>query len=310
MESHGDQGQDDSSIAHGTKRVGVVGLGKMGSAMARNLLARGYRVSVWNRSPRPAEELVALGAVACESPEALVAGVDTVIVMLWGDDVAREVSLARVIPAARKSQVVIEMSTLSPQMYEALAQAASEHGIPFLAAPVVGSVDAARQGSLTILPGGERAVFEVARDVLDSLGNTVTYTGSTVASAYLKLANNSVLGVVAAALGELSAMCERAEVDRRIVMEMLLRAFERVATGKAQQLLDRDSEPRFALNALLKDLRLALGAAERVGISVPVLNGILPEFENAAASGLGERDYIALTLALEEASSRTVAGAA
>jgi 3-hydroxyisobutyrate dehydrogenase-like beta-hydroxyacid dehydrogenase len=290
------------------KRVGIVGLGKMGSAMARNLLERGYRVSVWNRSPEPAKELAALGAVARESPETLVQGVDTVITMLWDDNVAREVSLGRVIPAARKPQIVIETSTLSPQMYETLAKTASARQVDFLAAPVVGSVDAAGQGSLTIFAGGEQATFERARDILDSLGSTVTFTGSPTASAYLKLVSNTVLGIGAAAWGELLAMCERAGVDRRLVMEALVRAFGRVASGKTQQLLDRDTEPRFSLDALLRDLRLSREAAQRVHVSVPILENILPQFESAAAKGLGERDYIALALALEEAASPASSG--
>jgi 3-hydroxyisobutyrate dehydrogenase-like beta-hydroxyacid dehydrogenase len=102
--------------------VGVVGLGKMGSAIARNLLARGYQVSVWNRSPEPADALAGAGAMRHSSLKELVEAVDTVIVMLWGDDAAREVTLGQVIPAARAPKLVIEMSTLSPAMYERLAR--------------------------------------------------------------------------------------------------------------------------------------------------------------------------------------------
>ncbi len=283
------------------KRVGVIGLGKMGSAMARNLLARGYDVSVWDRSPGPIQELAAAGAEACESPEALVWSSDGVIVMLWDDNVAREVSLGRVIPAARKANVVIETSTLSPQMYETLAKAASQRGIGFLAAPVIGSVDAARQGSLTILPGGEHAAFDRARDLLAALGSTVTYTGSPTASAYLKLTSNTILGIGAATWGELLRFCERAGVDRRLAADIISLAAGRVATGKTQQILDRDAAPRFSLNALLKDLRLARDAAQRAHVAVPILENVLPQFEAAAASGLGDRDYIALALALESA---------
>jgi 3-hydroxyisobutyrate dehydrogenase-like beta-hydroxyacid dehydrogenase len=283
------------------KRVVVIGLGKMGNAIARNLLERRYHVSVWDRSPAPIEELVAAGATACESPEALVAAVDDVIVMLWDDNVAREVSLGRVIPAARKDNVVIETSTLSPQMYETLAKAASEREIGFLAAPVIGSVDAARQGTLTILPGGEQAAFDRARDVLVAMGSTVTYTGSPTASAYLKLTSNTILGIGAATWGELLAFCERAGVDRRAAIDIISLALGRVSTGKTQQILDRDSAPRFSLNALLKDLRLARDAAQRAHVAVPILENILPQFEAAAASGSGNRDYIALALELEAA---------
>jgi 3-hydroxyisobutyrate dehydrogenase-like beta-hydroxyacid dehydrogenase len=283
--------------------VGVIGLGKMGTAIASNLLERKYEVSVWNRSPQPVSELAARGATPQNSIEALVQVVDAVIIMLWGDDAAREVTLERVIPAARTSQLLIEMSTLSPAMYETLEDAASRKGVEFLAAPVLGSVNLAGQGSLTVLPGGRQSTFERARPLLESLGTTVTYTGSVKASGYLKLANNTVIGVVAETLTELLEVCDRAGVDRRLAVESISGAFGRIASSKTQQLLDRDSEPRFSLNALLKDLVLSQTAAQSVRVSTPVLDCVLPEVQRASANGLGERDYIAL--ALEPALSRT-----
>lgn len=276
--------------------VGVVGLGKMGSAIARNLLARGYQVSVWNRSPEPADALAGAGAMRHSSLKELVEAVDAVIVMLWGDDAAREVTLGQIIPAARAPKLVIEMSTLSPSMYETLEAAATRQGVEFLAAPVLGSVPLAQQGSLTVLPGGREATFERARPLLESLGSTVTYTGSVSASAYLKLANNTVIGVVAETLAELLAVCDRAGVDRPTAVKSISGAFGRVANSKTQQLLDRDSGPRFSLNALLKDLQLARQAAQAVRVPTPILECVLPEVQRAAASGLGDRDYIALAL--------------
>ena len=276
--------------------VGVAGLGKMGSAIARNLLERGYQVSVWNRSPQAADALAAAGAVRRGSIKELVESVDEVIIMLWGDDAARQVTLGQVIPAARAPKLVIEMSTLSPAMYETLEAAAIRQGLEFLAVPVLGSVPLAEKGSLTVLPGGSEATFEHARPLLESLGSTVTYTGSVSASAYLKLGNNAVIGVVAETLAELLAVCDRAGVDRRTAVESINSAFGRVANSKTQQLLDRDSEPRFSLNALLKDLQLAREAAQAVDVPTPVLDCVLPEVQRAADSGLGDRDYIALAM--------------
>mgnify|MGYP001250111694 CR=1 FL=1 len=276
--------------------VGVVGLGKMGSAIAHNLLARGYQVSVWNRSPEPVDALAKAGAMRHTSLQDLVAASDAVIVMLWGDDAAREVTLGQVIPAARAPKLLIEMSTLSPSMYETLEGAATKQGIEFLASPVLGSVPLAQQGSLTVLPGGSQAAFERARPLLESLGSTVTYTGSVSASAYLKLGNNAVIGVVAETLAELLEMCDRAGVDRRTAVESINGAFGRIANSKTQQLLDRDSDPRFSLNALLKDLQLAREAAQAVHVPTPVLDCVLPQVQQAAASGLGDRDYIVVAL--------------
>jgi 3-hydroxyisobutyrate dehydrogenase len=276
--------------------VGVVGLGKMGSAIALNLLAREYQVSVWNRSPQPIDALVEHGATRQGSLAALVDAVEAVIVMLWGDDAAREVSLGQVIPAARTSQLLVEMSTLSPAMYETLESAAVKRGADFLATPVLGSTSAARQGSLTILAGGSETTFARARPLLDAIGTTVTYTGSARASGYLKLANNTVIGVVADTLAELLPMCERGGVDRALAIQSIGGAFGRVANSKIQQLLDRDSEPRFSLDALLKDLLLAREAAASVHAPVPVLDCVLPTIQRAADTGLGNRDYIAVAL--------------
>lgn len=277
-------------------RVGIVGLGKMGSAMARNLLARGYEVSVWNRSPQPVEALVGHGAKGRDSVKALVETVDAVIVMLWGDEAAREVTLEQVIPAARAPGLVIEMSTLSPVMYETLAHVAVGRSVEFLAAPVLGSVDLAQKGSLTILAGGARPTFERARPLLESVGTTVIYTGSVTASGYLKLANNTVIGVVAETLAELLDLCDRDGVDRHLAVESISGAFGRIANSKTQQLLDRDAEPRFSLSALLKDLLLSREAARTVHFELPVLECVLPEVQRAVASGLGDRDYIAVAL--------------
>jgi 3-hydroxyisobutyrate dehydrogenase len=276
--------------------VGVVGLGKMGSAIALNLLARGYHVSVWNESPEPAGVLVERGATHESSLEALVESVDATIISLWGDEAAREVTLDQIIPAARAAELVIEMSTLSPAMYETLEAAALKRAVDFLAAPVLGSVGAARDGSLAILAGGREPTFNRARSLLNDVGKTVTYTGTVGASGYLKLSYNTIIGVVADTLAQLLALCERAGVDRRLAVETLTSAFGRIASSKTQQLLDRDSEPRFSLDALLKDLLLAREAAQSVHVPAPILECVLPRIQAAASSGLGDRDYIAVAL--------------
>jgi 3-hydroxyisobutyrate dehydrogenase-like beta-hydroxyacid dehydrogenase len=277
------------------KNVGVAGLGKMGSAIARNLLDHGYRVSAWNRTRAAVDELAAAGAIACETPEALVAGADAVVAVLWDDAVAREITLDRIIPSAREGQLIVESSTLSPQMYQTLAHAAGERGVDFLACPVVGSVDSARTGSLTIFPGGSTTALEHARELLAAMGSTVTFSGSPVASGFLKLASNSVLGVIADSVRELLRMTDGAGVDRTLAIDTIIHAFER-AGGKRNQLVDRDTEPRFSASALLKDLRLARDARRSVNAGGEVMDCVLVEFEKTVERGLGDRDYIAVAL--------------
>lgn len=282
-------------------RVGVIGLGKMGSSIARNLLDRGVPLSVWNRTPSAASELKSAGATVCNDVESLVGSVDAVVVMLWGDEVATEISLGRVIPAARSGQLVIECSTLSPRMYEKLAASSAEHAVDFLACPVIGSVDAARNGSLVLLPGGTRAVFERAKELLEKMGSTITFTGAPGASGFLKLASNSILGVIADSIGELLRINDKAGVDRALTIETVLRAFER-APLKRSALLDRDTTARFSAGALLKDLHLATDARRSIGAEAPVLDCVTAGFEEAVGTGLADRDYISVSLALESVS--------
>ncbi len=288
--------------------VGIAGTGKMGSAMARNLLDRGYRISVWNVDSDMTAPLVAAGATAFESLESLVEVVDATIAMLWDDEVAREISLGRIIPAAREGQLVIESSTLSPQMYETLAEAAMQRGVNFLACPIIGSVDGARTGTLTLYPGGSDRAFDRARELLSAMGSTIKFTGSPGASGHLKLASNCVLGVLADSIGELLGILGKAGVDRTLAIDTLVYMLERVGT-KRQQLLERDTQPRFSAGALLKDLRLAHRARERLQVNAPLMDRALAEFEDAVETGLANEDYIAVGLALERSEDRPPCGA-
>jgi 3-hydroxyisobutyrate dehydrogenase-like beta-hydroxyacid dehydrogenase len=278
-------------------RVGIVGTGKMGSAIGRNLLDRDYRIAAWNVDRGM---MGPLGATPFESLEELVANVDAVIAMLWDDEVAREISLGRIIPSARKGQLVIESTTLSPMMYETLAEAAAQRGVDFLACPVFGSVDGARAGTLTLYPGGNSRAFDRGRDLLNAMGSTIKFTGSPAASGHLKLASNAMLGVAADSIGELLGVMARAGVDRALAVDTLVNALERVAT-KRQQLVERDTQARFSAGALLKDLRLARAARQSLHANTPLMDRALAEFENAVEPGAGNEDYIAVALTLERA---------
>jgi len=275
--------------------VGVVGLGKMGSAFARNWLAHGYPVAVWNRSPAAMTALAEAGATPYSELESMVSAVNRVVTMLWDDDVAQAITLSKLIPAAKTTTILVEMSTLSPQMYSTLEAASKERGLRFVASPVLGSVDQARLGQLTVLAGGDAATIELVRPLLACLGTVLT-TGSPRASGFMKLANNVVLGIFAEAEGELLELCARAGLERRFAVESITAAFERASRSKRQQLLDNDERARFSLDALLKDLQLASRAALSVDAPVPLLDSVLARFREAADRGLGERDFVALAL--------------
>jgi 2-hydroxy-3-oxopropionate reductase len=183
-------------------------------------------------------------------------------------------------------------------MYDALADAAAQRGVDFLACPVIGSVDGARTGTLTLYPGGSGEALERGRELLSAMGSTINTTGSPAASGHLKLASNCMLGVIADSIGELLGIMGRAGVDRSLAIDTLVYMLERVAT-KRQQLIERDTQPRFSANALLKDLRLAQAARQKLDAHAPLMDGALAEFESAVETGVGNEDYIAVGLALE-----------
>jgi 3-hydroxyisobutyrate dehydrogenase len=218
------------------KRVGIIGLGKMGGAMARGLLKHGYEVAVWNRTPGAVAILAAAGASPFATVASLVESVDVVIVSLSDDNAAREITFKQVIPSARRSQIIIECSTLSPDVYEMLDAEARLLGVSFLAAPVLGTPMKAAAGKLTMLVGGSDEVFRPARWIFSVLADNVLRVVSPRAAGLLKLANNTVLGVVAATLGELLDECQRAGIDLPLAVDSLSSAFTRAASSKRQEL--------------------------------------------------------------------------
>jgi 2-hydroxy-3-oxopropionate reductase len=159
--------------------IGFLGLGVMGAPMARNLLAAGYDVVAWNRSPAPLESLAAAGARPADGPAGAAAEAEVLISILKDDAVVREVlgGPDGAIAAARDGSLVVDMSTVSPALARELAAEARERGVGFLDAPVSGGDVGAREGTLSIMVGGEAADVERARPVFEVLGSRVTHVG-------------------------------------------------------------------------------------------------------------------------------------
>src|SRR5262245_35002050 len=192
--------------------VAVLGLGTMGGGMARRLVATGFRVAVWNRTPEKAEPFAVLGARVAESPEAAAATADVVISMVADDAASLGVwcgahgALSRI----RRETLLIESSTVSPPWVVELAGRAKAHGCAFIDAPVTGSRVQAASGDLLFVAGGDAATVERARPLLAALGSRgVVHAGPVGSGARLKLINNFVCGVQAAALAEAIVLMER-----------------------------------------------------------------------------------------------------
>jgi 3-hydroxyisobutyrate dehydrogenase len=279
-------------------KVAVLGLGIMGAGMARQLVAKGFDVTVWNRDVAKTAALAMVGARVAGSPAQAVAGADIVIAMLANDDASRNVWLGDqgALAAMRPDAVAIESSTLTVEWIRELAAAANQRGIAFLDAPVTGSKAQAETGALSFLVGGAAAVLERVQPALAAMGKSITHLGPTGSGATMKLINNFLCGVQVASLAEAMAMAERSGLDARQAAGVLSAGSPGSPLVKmiAQRMLDRAYEPNFYIPLMAKDLSYARRTFARAGIELPSADAARARFIDAERAGMGGQDIAAI----------------
>jgi 3-hydroxyisobutyrate dehydrogenase len=279
--------------------VAVIGLGIMGSGMARNLLRAGFDVTVYNRSRAKAEALGAEGARVAATPTEAAQGAEVVISMVADDDASRAVwlgeegALAAVAPGA----VLVESSTVTVGWVRELAEKAAGRGVELLDAPVTGSRDQAAGGQLLFLVGGAAAALERVRPVLAAMSRDAVYLGPSGSGATLKLINNFLCGVQAASLAEAFGMLERAGLDREQALGVLLAGAPAspIVKGLAGRMAAEEyTPPHFALRLMTKDLRYAVEEGARHGVKLRTGVAAREVMERGVEAGFGERDMSAV----------------
>jgi 2-hydroxy-3-oxopropionate reductase len=276
-------------------RVGVVGLGRMGRPMAERLLAAGFDVTVHNRSRGPVDALVERGARAASSP----AEVDAEIVITLLPDPGTVEAVA--MEAARPGALLVDMSTSPPALAVRLQEALAAQGGAAIDAPVSGGVTGARDGTLTIMVGGDEADVDRARPVLEVLGATITHVGGPGAGQIAKAANQLVVALNIQAVAEALSLARAAGADPAVVRQALLGGFadSRVLQEHGERMLTRDFEPGGALRLHLKDLRIALELAAAHGAALPAAEHVAAAVAALVDAGHGELDHSALLLGYE-----------
>jgi 3-hydroxyisobutyrate dehydrogenase-like beta-hydroxyacid dehydrogenase len=278
--------------------VGFIGLGQMGSAMARNLLKAGHRLRVWNRSAEAAGALREAGASVTASAAEVFSG-DAVITML-ADDAAYEAVLAEagVIGRAPKSTLHINMATISVALAKKLTALHAEHGSPYLAAPVFGRTEVAEAGQLNILAAGPDALIERAMPLFEAMGKKVWRLGSEPYRAnVVKLAGNTMIAASVQAMAEAMAFSKANGVDMHALHEVLSGTLFGGLVHKNYGALIADGkyEPAaFKLTLGAKDVRLTLAAAEAENVPMPLASLLRDNFIDAIAHGEGALDWTAL----------------
>ena len=277
--------------------IGFIGLGEMGAAMVANLLKAGHAVRVWNRTPAKAQALAAAGARVVASPAEAFAG-DAVISMLADDAALREVIDAALLMHAPRGLVHVNMATISVELAGTLAREHAEFGLHYVAAPVLGRPDAAAAAKLTIIAAGAAEAIDRVQPLFDAIGQKTWRIGALPQQAnVMKLAANFMLAAAVEALGEAAALLGGHGVAMRDFLDVITGGpFPGpVYAGYGGMIAEDRYEPAlFKARLGLKDVRLALAAADAVATPLPVASVLRDSLLEAVAHGDGERDFAVL----------------
>lgn len=277
--------------------IGFIGLGEMGGAMVANMLKAGHRVRVWNRSPERAQRLAEAGAVVVATPAEAFAG-DAVFSMLADDHAVREVFDAPLLAGAPRGLTHVNMATISVALAETLAHEHAHRGLHYVAAPVLGRPDVAAAGKLTIVAAGPAEAIDRVQPVLDAIGQKTWRIGSLPQQAsVMKLAANFMLASAVEALGEASALLAGHGVAMQDFLDVITGGLFTgpVYSGYGKMIAERRYEPAlFKARLGLKDVRLALAAANATHTPMPMASAVHDSLVQAVAQGDGEKDFAVL----------------
>ena len=279
-------------------QLGFIGLGLMGSGLTRRLHSTGWNVHAWNRNPGPADVLRRDGVVIAASVAELVVGSDVVLSSLANDEAVYSVYFAKdgVFSAAKRGTIILEMSTISPELSRLLHQQASTHGISFLDLAVSGSTPAVEAGTITLLAGGDQKTFEQCAPIYESIAKQWFLMGPASSGILMKLVVNLLLGVDMQAIAEAVSLGEHLKIDRNVLLDVLSRTavIPPAFVGKFQKIKNRDYSPEFPLRLMSKDMDLAMNAAKSSGAVLPAATAAQSVLTSNLAAN-GDLDLAAIT---------------
>jgi 3-hydroxyisobutyrate dehydrogenase len=253
--------------------VGFIGLGAMGSRMAKRLLDSGRGVVGYNRTPEKARALVAAGLTLAKSPRAVAEATDTVFSMVTDNAALRAIGLGPdgVVAGLRPGAVWVEMSTVSPAVTREIGQAVTARGAALIDAPVSGSAVTVEAGQLSFMVGGDPAALEKVRPHVLAIGPTITHVGELGLAVAMKIATNLNLAVQMLAFCEAVALAEKAGIERERAVEVLLKSViaSPMVKYRGPFVLGMPAEPLFDVNMSKKDLGLALEMGRALGVALP-----------------------------------------
>ena len=284
------------------RRIGLIGLGLMGRPMGMNLLKAGHKLTVWNRTPERAKELVAAGALLAKTPREVAEASEFLLTIvsdppalesvLWGREGKNDGALG----GLRAGSIYVDSSTISPSLVGRIAAACKERGVRFLDAPVTGGDWGAREGNLVFMIGGDAETLREAEPILGVMGKKWFHLGPSGAGQTVKLAMNAILALQVGAMAEALALVTKAGLKGEQLVEVMQASMARsgVLDVKSPLMLKGDYKPSFPLRLMHKDLGLALDLANQLGVALPATAAAREVYNFVKGEAKEDLDYSAV----------------
>ena len=276
-------------------KIGIIGIGMLGEAVALNLLNSGFEVSVYNRTKEKVIEVEKNGAIVMNSPKAVADNSELIIIIVKDASAVKEVSFGKngITESENKKLIVADMSTIEPSESREIADKFEQKQIQKLEIPVMGGPNVAITGKLVMMASGPKNSFDQCKTIFEKIANKVFFLGTQGTANSIKLAMNLQITMLALSLSEGITLVEKSEVDPKIFLEVLNSTYFKtgMSENKAFKMIDGDYDATFTLSNLKKDISTMISTSKKLGIELPMIMKAEKIYENAIKEGLGNNDY-------------------
>lgn len=291
-------------------KLGFIGLGIMGKPMVRNLIAAGHEVLVYDVIKENIDEMVSAGAIEATSSKNVAEQTEIIITMLPNSPHVKTVVLGKdgVLAGAKEGCIIVDMSSIAPLASKEIEGACREKNVHFLDSPVSGGEPKAIDGTMSIMVGGNKEVFEQVYDILMTMGGSAVYCGEIGAGNTTKLANQIIVALNIAAVSEALMLSTRAGVDPELVFNAIKGglAGSTVMNAKVPMILDRNFDPGFKIDLHIKDLNNAIDTGHGVGSPLPLTTAVMEMMQVLKLDGNNQEDHSALVKYYEKLTNTIV----
>ena len=276
-------------------KIGIIGIGMLGKAVALNLLNLGYDVSVYNRTKEKTMEVERKGAKVMDSPKTMAENVELIIITVKDATAVKEISFGEksIIERKNKKLIVADMSTIDSVESKYIATKFQQNNIQKLEIPVMGGPNVAIMGKLVMMASGPKNSFDYCKTVFDKIANQVFFLGEQGVANSIKLAMNLQITMLALSLSEGITLVEKSKVDPKIFLQVLNSTYFKtgMSENKAFKMIDGNYDATFTMANLKKDITIMTNTAKELGIQLPMITKAEEIYENAINEGLGDLDY-------------------